>query len=310
MSNGDPGAVPLIDVCIASYKRPEGLRRLLQSLAGQETEGRFRFAARVADNDAQGTARSIVEEARQTGLEISYEIEPVQNISRARNRSFALGRGEWIATIDDDVYAEPRWLLTLFDFALVHDADAVQGRLIPEFQPEAPEYLRSCFVLPNPPAGSVRGFVYDTSGILFRRALIEGIEEPFDPRAGLRGGEDTVFFTAQRDAGRKIVWCPDAVVRHPVPPERARLGWVVQRRFRHGNAPRNARKSIRYYSFLIRATATLSVVIACYLAAGLVSSEFRSKALNRILLMLLMIAEMAGALARRFGYEYEEYKRR
>jgi|SRR5436190_10222118 glycosyltransferase involved in cell wall biosynthesis len=51
----------LISVCIATYRRPERLRALLADLVGQEL---LPFEIVVVDNDAEASAREIVEERR------------------------------------------------------------------------------------------------------------------------------------------------------------------------------------------------------------------------------------------------------
>lgn len=301
------GSLPLIDVCVASYRRPEGLRRLLRSLAGQETGGKFTFAVRVADNDVNRTAEPVVREFAAEGLAISYEVEPVQNVSCARNRSLSMAKGEYIASIDDDIYAGPRWLLTLYEAAVAHGADAVQGRLVPEFQPGTREYLKSFFVPPNPPAGSTQDYVYDTANCFFRRSLVEGIAEPYEVRLGRSGGEDTAFFEGLRDAGHKLIWWPEAVAYYPVPANRATIRWLVRRTFRFGNSPRLPLTGKRLVS-TVRALTTLGAVTAVYFAAGLFSAPFREKALNRSVLFLRVLSKLVGGIARKAGHAYEEYK--
>ena len=57
-----------IDVCIASYKRPQLLAKLLSCLAGQNLPDGVTMAAIVVDNDPAGSARSAVEAAMAAGL--------------------------------------------------------------------------------------------------------------------------------------------------------------------------------------------------------------------------------------------------
>ena len=48
-----------IDVCVATYRRPQLLEALLDSLLAQRTEGRFRFTINVVENDAARVAESV-----------------------------------------------------------------------------------------------------------------------------------------------------------------------------------------------------------------------------------------------------------
>ena len=101
---------PTISVCIATYRRPALLKKLLLSLINQETNKEFSFTINVADNDDRRSAEPVVRELNSNGQDISYAVEPRQNISLARNKSISLATGDYIATIDDDLYADSRWL--------------------------------------------------------------------------------------------------------------------------------------------------------------------------------------------------------
>ena len=56
----------------------------------------------------------------------------------------------------------------------------------------------------------------------------------FDPARGRSGGEDSAFFADFLGAGGRIAFAEDAVVHEVVPPERARLAWLLRRRYRMG----------------------------------------------------------------------------
>lgn len=302
-----------VDVCIATYKRPEGLRRLLQSVVTQETDGRFEVAVNVADNDAAGSAEAVVREFETSGRIIAYGIEPTQSVSLARNRSISLGTGQYVATIDDDLYATPRWLVTLYDTLVSQQAGAVLGRVVHDFAPGTPQYVRDFFRRPDPPTGSTEGFVFATGNTLIRRALMEGDDGPFDPRFGRTGAEDSHFFHRLRAAGAKIVWCSEAHVVDEVPAERRTLRWILRRRFRHGYTaadsiplPFTVMEALRY----LRAIAKLAVIVALRAVAGTVHRASREKVVPRSVLMLIHGAYLSGRIARQLNVRFEEYKPR
>jgi succinoglycan biosynthesis protein ExoM len=56
----------------------------------------------------------------------------------------------------------------------------------------------------------------------------------FDLSRGRSGGEDSAFFADFLAAGGRIGFAPDAVVHEDVPPGRARLAWLLRRRYRMG----------------------------------------------------------------------------
>jgi succinoglycan biosynthesis protein ExoM len=279
---------PKIDVCIATYKRPQLLKKLLLSLVAQETGGEFSFTIIVADNDAQRSAEPVVRELSAGGREILYAVEPEQNISLARNKSLSFATGDYIATIDDDEYADSRWLLHLFRTITSHNADVVHGPVIPEFHFKTPHYIRHGFMRPNPPTGSTEKYVLNTGNTLFRRELIEGLATPFDPRFGRTGAEDTAFFFDLKRRGCRMTWCREALVFEPVPSRRANLVWLLKRRFRHGNLyPR-----YHGYSNLFRGAqigfscielSKLSCAGLFYLVAGIFSSKYSNQRIESLL---------------------------
>src|SRR5688572_17275059 len=104
-------------VCIGiiTYLRPQGLRRLLDSLERQafiENE-RPELDIVVVDNDAAGSAASICRDFTPAFGKIHYAVEPSRGIPYARNRVCRLARElghELLAFIDDDETAAPQWL--------------------------------------------------------------------------------------------------------------------------------------------------------------------------------------------------------
>lgn len=228
--------VRTVSVCVCTFRRPEGLRRLLLALVDQQLPEGWRMAIHIADNDHLGSGRPVVEDMRFRGVPAHYDVEPEQSISRARNRSVKSAEGEYIAITDDDLAPDPHWLAQLLVAAEVHGADMVHGPVVPHFVAGTPRFVRQhpVFWRTNPETGAVRGYTRATANCLFRRSLIEGIEEPFDPRLGHTGGEDVAFFNGLAQRGARGVWCREAIVHSSVAPHRSTFRWLFQRRFRYG----------------------------------------------------------------------------
>jgi succinoglycan biosynthesis protein ExoM len=314
---GVSSARPQIDICIATYKRPRFLATLLDSLVAQETRGQFTFRIVVIDNDARRSAEAVVRKAAAEVEDIIYDVEPKQSISLARNRGFARATGEYIATIDDDEYADREWLVNLFNALTHYEADVVIGPSISIFEENTPEYIRHCgtFTLPDPPTGSSENYICHTANAFVRRRVIEGTPAPFDPSLGLTGGEDTAFFEGLRRQGRKLVWCREARVFTFVPRERATLRWIAKRAFRYGNAchwtlqtgPFGAGLTRREELFLaFKDIAGRSCILALYLLAALLNAGHLIRATK----CLSRIAYMLGLCSYHFHYRYEAYRRR
>jgi succinoglycan biosynthesis protein ExoM len=226
-----------VAICVATYRRQNGLGRLLESLASLENlDPTIDVRLIVADNDAQGTARAVVESARpRLPFPVTYVVEKERGISQARNACVReAGDADWYAFVDDDEYADGNWLSELLRVQRDTAADVVMGPVRPVFAQSPPPWVvrGRFFEDPTYPTGT-RLHWAKTSNVLVHRALFES--GGFDPAFGLRGGEDTHFFMRAWLEGRSIVWAADAFVSETVPPERARTGWLVRREYRRGN---------------------------------------------------------------------------
>ncbi|MAE66291.1 MAG: hypothetical protein CMJ18_18630, partial [Phycisphaeraceae bacterium] len=107
-SAGVPTDAPIerrIAIGIATYCRPSGLDRMLASLARIDAPQRCAIEIRVVDNEAGGSARPVIERhAASSPWPIRYDIEPIQNIARARNRIIGMGPCDLLSIIDDDEF--------------------------------------------------------------------------------------------------------------------------------------------------------------------------------------------------------------
>jgi succinoglycan biosynthesis protein ExoM len=225
----------LVDVTIATLRRPALLRQTLLSVIEQELGADLSMRIIVVDNDAGESAREVVETSLDGGrIPFLYVVEPVQGLSHARNRSFDLAQGEFLAIIDDDEVAERYWLLHLVDCARRYEADAVFGPALAIHPEGIPEWIAAgrFFDWPRHATGT-KLRLGDTANVLIRRAILAQPGARFSP-AFRTSGEDTDFFLRLGRAGARFVWCDEAVVHAPVAPERASLRYLMARSYRDG----------------------------------------------------------------------------
>jgi glycosyltransferase involved in cell wall biosynthesis len=148
---------PDISVCIATFRRPQGLARLLDSLQRLSGRGDFTLEIVIVDNDAAETARPVVEALQRTYPDrLHYCVEPCQNIAYARNRAVQAARGTWIAFIDDDETAEKNWLAAYWYMLTQKPGDGYFGPVLPRFDQAIPAWMdkEMLFGRPRFPTGT------------------------------------------------------------------------------------------------------------------------------------------------------------
>ena len=190
----------------------------------------------MVDNDRYRSAEHVVREFEHAGVNVCYGVEPVQNISRARNKSVSMARGAIIAFIDDDEEADSLWLAELWREMNASMSDAVFGPVLPIFDAKTPRWLREgrFFERPRPPTGTLlKAFQTRTGNCLVRREALAGIPGPFAEAYGLTGSEDTHLFLQLEKRGCKFTAVDSACVYEHIGSNR-RKRWLMKRRFRIG----------------------------------------------------------------------------
>ncbi|MEA2080378.1 MAG: glycosyltransferase family 2 protein [Pseudomonadota bacterium] len=307
-SLGDSNVKPEISVCACAYRRPDDLRRLLESLVNQVSQTPA-YEVIVVDNDAAGTSAAAAGEFADARIPVRYFVEPEQNISRARNRSLAEAKGDLIAIIDDDEIAKPDWLLELHRALLDHEADAAFGPVHSWFVAPPPQWIidGGFFDYSPIPTGQVMPLESTrTSNVLLRRSALPGPDDVFDVNLGLTGGEDIDLFRRMQEGNAHLIAVESAVVHETVPEKRACLKWLSARWFRYGtmrvDVHENKRDSLR---FMVATSGRATAGFFVNLAGAARKAPFRKA---RSAEYFLRACYWAGVIANIVGYTYEEYK--
>ncbi|THD65991.1 MAG: glycosyltransferase family 2 protein [Bradyrhizobium sp.] len=230
-----------IVVCIPCFRRPQHLRRTLESLAVQRT-GR-RFAVVMVENDAMGcdsvpVAAEFLQAGRLSGL---CAVEPRQGNCHAINAAFETAQAMFPAAtnflmIDDDEVASPDWLEHMVRAAETTSADLVGGPVFPNFDDDSKRGLRRhpAFWPAYDESGPVP-VIYGCGNCLITRSVFARLADPtFDLRFNFLGGGDTDFFVRCRRAGMKFHWVAEAVITETVPDDRTNPRWLALRGLRIG----------------------------------------------------------------------------
>jgi glycosyltransferase involved in cell wall biosynthesis len=243
--NTAPGR-PRIAVAVCTYNRHDPLAVLLEALVANARRllGRAAVGVVVVDDSKDGNARGVVESfADRFELGIAYRVSGRQNIAVARNLALetAMGIGDWIAMTDDDCEPAADWLEALLDVQQRTGAEAVSGILKRRVPAGSPRWLtEEPFLEVGLWEGVDEGAEVTSAAthnsMLSGRWLEAHPEVRFDPRLGVTGGEDPVFYRTAHGAGLRIRYSRRAVVHENEPPSRATLRYQLRTFFWFGNS--------------------------------------------------------------------------
>jgi succinoglycan biosynthesis protein ExoM len=287
-----------ISVCICTYKRPTLLLKLLEELQKQNTEGLYTYSIIVSDNDSAQSAKKVVLEfSGLSQIEITYCVEPRQNIALARNLALKNATGDYIAFIDDDEFPENDWLLNLIKTCNACGADGVLGPVKPYFNFDPPDWVKKgkYFDRPTHETG-YRISLSDarTGNVMLKSRIIDRDQDPFRSEFGT-GGEDVDFFRRMFGKGFIFVWCNEAVVYESVPLVRCNRRYLFRRALLRG---RNSYKQTEgQVSNLLKSLA--AVLVYCFMLLFIFAAGDRL-----LMTYLIKICYHSGRLLASIGFSF------
>lgn len=229
-----------IVLCICTYRRPDGLRKLLECLplldAGNGGGFADRLSVVVSDNDKAGEGIAVCDSLPASYPFTVYTLSATEpGISAARNAATSKAltlQPDFIAFLDDDEWPEPQWLAELLRVQNDCNADVVGGPTRPVFPDETPDELRN-----NPYYGADMSLpdmsecVLQAGGnFLIKPSVIQPLAPDFfHPAFAHSGGEDLAFFLQLNQLGHAMSWAANAIVHEPVPAARLQDGWMKSR---------------------------------------------------------------------------------
>lgn len=231
-----------IAICIITYRRPEGLRKLLASVATQKFSriDAPTITVIVVDNDAKGSAEPVVEAcANDFPWALDYEQELEAGIPFARNHCLDSAlklQADYIAFVDDDEYCEPDWLEELLIQKKASHADVVWGPVMPVFEEAIPSWMaKGGFFARQHYANGTQLSAAATNNVLFSSDIVRDGTLRFNTAMRYTGGTDHVFFSQVAQRGYRIFWAENAQVWEDIPPARTTEQWLCRRYLRQGN---------------------------------------------------------------------------
>ena len=228
-----------LTVAICTFRRQQGLSKLLDALWLQENIRSMNIEVLVVDNDPNASACDFISKIKPpTSLwNLHYFLEPTPGVSHARNRCLAESKTEFIVFIDDDEVPQPKWLSSLMQTQSLTGADVVCGPVIPRYESEPPKWIieNRLFERKRFSTGCKIGFQDSRSGnVLLRCNVVDLAGGGFDAQFAMSGAEDTLFFKRAEQSGARMVWSDEACVLEDVPPSRMKFKWVLRRAYKGG----------------------------------------------------------------------------
>src|SRR5262249_39831024 len=128
----EPPVTIQVSVVIGTFNRADLLGGTLRALVAQEGVESLRWEIVVVDNNSRdATPQVVAEVSTMTAIPVRYVFEPLQGLSRARNRGVLAARGAIIAFTDDDVIPAPDWIVQIGAAMDRWNAHGVGGRILP-----------------------------------------------------------------------------------------------------------------------------------------------------------------------------------
>lgn len=303
----------LVSICIATYKRPQRLRLLLEGL-NQLTFAQVdcpKIEVIIVDNDTLGMAKLICDEIRSKfRWNLKTDVETQRGITYARNRTIALVSrdADFIAIVDDDEIPKSTWLEELLLVQHKYDSDIVTGPVVPCFKDYAVSdwIVKGKFFKPPRYKTGERRSVAFTNNVIVKAEILRKLNPVFDNRFAISGGSDCYLFLNLNKAGYEIHWADEAIVYDIILPSRTNLKWILFRGYREWSNHSSVEKEL-YPSLLIQSIRILKGLGLISIGLiRLIPSLLLGKA--ALVKSLLYISRGMGTLGGLLGLFYEEYK--
>src|SRR5882672_135823 len=237
---------PSLTVAICTFNRSMILPRALDSVRNQ-TWADNDLEILVLDNGSTDGTRDVVAAVQAEDSRVCYVIEPNAGIAQARNRALHEARGEYLAFLDDDAWAERDWLENLLGAiqSITPVPECVVGPVSLVWEDKKPEWFPTRFesllcrydMGEQPRFLEPGGYLLTTNSIFHRQTLLAlgGVRSDLGhKRNQLLGGEDNEIFRRLVANGYRVFYQPAARVYHPVPKARQTRRYLLRRLFWDG----------------------------------------------------------------------------
>jgi glycosyltransferase involved in cell wall biosynthesis len=236
-----------ITVVICAHNQADYLHKSLTSLASQ-TLPNEQFEIIVVDNASVDHTKSIIKNF-ETMENLRYVYEPSIGLSIARNRGWQNAQGDYVAFLDSDAIASPKWLEKIKGRFVSSKPEpaAVGGRIVPIWEERRPDWLSKDletylgiidwsdepFVINGDSQYYLAG-----SNVAFRRDVLQKTDG-FNVALGRRGrkllsNEEILLQNQLTQMNMSLFYDPDICVHHHIKSHCLRKNWFYKRLFWQG----------------------------------------------------------------------------
>jgi len=300
-----------ISICIATYKRPKMLEKLLDSIFACSMNRQLVSKADiiVVDNDAQCTARETVEGKSipdPVFFSLQYGSNPAKGITNVRNDLLSRADAfnpDFIVFVDDDEWVTEQWLNELVRTITERNADAAMGPVLPVFEKPLPDYV-ACWFNRESHEDQSKIDAIKTGNLILRASKLRELKLRFDSRFNITGSSDTYFGIQLQKSGSEIYWAAKAIAYETVPASRATMSWVIKRVYRGASTYTYMLKLEKKWGALIRKF----FVSILYIFIGLITSVLVIVPFRKRYWGILKLVNGVGGITGLGNLLYNEYK--
>jgi glucosyl-dolichyl phosphate glucuronosyltransferase len=216
-----------ISVVVCTYNRSELLKRCLDSLVGQNVDPDL-YEVLTVDNNSTDNTGDIAQEYCKNNSNFRYVVEKEQGHSQSRNRGWKEAKGELVAYIDDDAYADENWIKIILEDMAEHSPDVIGGTIKPYFENDlaVPKWMDDAFFrysfgdVPRFISYPEMGFGFSSGNVVFKKSVLEETKG-FSLKFGMVNGK--LIMGEDSDLGYRLLkkkklfyYEPRAIVYHLV----------------------------------------------------------------------------------------------
>ncbi len=298
----------LIVIGIPTYKRPEGLSRLLDSISKMDIAVNLHII--VADNEgAYGVGISTVDKMAGSGY--PHKIRAIgvddRGVAAVRNallhEAFDIEKADYLAMVDDDEWVEPQWLSALLDMQHTTHADVVGGKVVADYLCTPPTWSNNLKIYYSETGrdGEV-DMIWGGGNCLLSKGVYraKGDVVLFDNYFSVIGGEDDEYFIRLKDKyGCRFAYASQAITHETFGADRLNIRWAWGRSFRIGYSHVQILKSHGAMSVgrIVSEICVICAAVMKSLALGLLNIFVPEKRMIGPILLARQLGKISGLLS-------------